>query len=284
MKKYNNLLLAVDIYENDDDLIEEGLSLARTYGGKFNLVHVIPAVISSVPFAYDFQDAIKSHARERVAEIKAKFNLADDQVFIRQGRAQNEIVALAKEENIDLILCGSHGKHGLGLMLGSTAAGILHEAKVDVLTIRINRTGERLAKFPYKNIVLAVDLSADNKAVRECAVALAATFGAKLHLIHVVADIAIMGYYAAVDFDFNGEARKMLQALIVEESIPVNPADVHIETGFPKEEILHLAKTVEADLIVMGSHGRKAIISAVVGSTANAILHKATTDIMVVRI
>lgn len=284
MKKYKKLLLAVDVYENDDDLIEEGLSLTRTYGGKFHLVHVIPAVISSVPFAYDFQDAVKNYAHKRIAEIKEKFNLTDDQVFVRQGRAQNEIVALAKEKEIDLILCGSHGKHGIGLMLGSTAAGILHEAKVDVLTIRINRIGERMVQFPYKNIVLAVDLSVDNKAVRECAVALAETFGAKLHLIHVVADIAVMGYYSAVDFDFSGEAKKKLHTLIAEEAIPVNPENVHIEIGFPKEEILDLVKTIGADLIVVGSHGRKAIISAVVGSTANAVLHKANSDIMVVRI
>jgi len=48
-----------------------------------------------------------------------------------------EIIKIAEENNVDLIIVGSHGRHGLALLLGSTANGVLHHAKCDVLAVRI---------------------------------------------------------------------------------------------------------------------------------------------------
>ncbi len=284
MKKYAHLLLAVDVYEDDTALIEEVLNLAKTYGSQLSLVHVTPHVISSAPFAYDFQDAVVQHAKNKFAELKKQFGFKDEQLFLREGFAKHEVVNLAKEIKADLIVCGSHGKHGLQLMLGSTVNGILHLSSVDVLTIRIDESGKRLAPFPYKNIVLAVDFFVDNKKVRDTAIALAEQFNAKLHLIHVVADVAALGYYPAVEFDLSGDAKKQIKELIAKENIPVNSKDVHIPIGFPKQEILELANHVNAELIIVGSHGHKALASAVLGSTANAVLHNAKSDVLVVRI
>ena len=284
MKNYNHILLAIDVYENNTALIEETLNLAKSYDSKLSVVHVVPHIISSVPFAYDFQDAVGKHVKEKFVEIKKQFNFDDSQLLIRQGVAKHEVVALAKEISADLIVCGSHGKHGLALMLGSTANGILHLSSVDVLTIRIDPKGKRLVSVPYKNIVLATDLFDDNRIVRERALALAKQFNATLHIIHVVADVAALGYYPAIEFDLSGEAKKQLNALIKKEKIPVDSKNVHVQIGLPKQEVLALAEGVDAGLIIIGSHGRKAISSAVIGSTANAVLHGAKADVMVVRI
>ena len=53
------------------------------------------------------------------------------------GVTGQEIVQMAGQEQIDLIIVGSHGRHGLALLLGSTANGVLHHAKCDVLAIRL---------------------------------------------------------------------------------------------------------------------------------------------------
>lgn len=284
MKKYSHLLLALDVYENDTALIEEALELAKINKAEISFIHVTPHVISSVPFAYDFQDAVTQHAKKEIDFLKAKYKLTDKQIFLRQGQAKQEVVKLAQELKADLILCGSHGKHGLSLVLGSTANGILHAAGVDVLTIRIDDKGKHLTSFPYKNIVLATDLFEDNIKVREAALNIAELFKAKLHLIHVVVDVAALGYYPAVEFDLTGEAKKQITALIKKENLPIDAKNVHVQIGLPKQEILALAEQVKAELIVVGSHGRKAFSSAVLGSTANAVLHGAKTDVLVVRI
>jgi universal stress protein A len=46
-------------------------------------------------------------------------------------------VRIAKERGVDLIVVGSHGRHGLQLLLGSTANGVLHLAECDVLAVRV---------------------------------------------------------------------------------------------------------------------------------------------------
>lgn len=53
------------------------------------------------------------------------------------GEPREEIIRIAEQENVDLIVVGSHGEHGLALLLGSTANSVLHYAKCDVLAVRL---------------------------------------------------------------------------------------------------------------------------------------------------
>ncbi len=284
MKNYHHLLLAIDVYENDEFLIQEALKLAKHHHGKLSIVHVVPHLVSSVPYAYDFQNAVLEHAQKALIDLKAKYGFADDQVVMREGRPADEVIQLAKELKADLILCGSHGKHGLGLLLGSTANGILHLSPVDVLTIRIDKEGSRLKELPYQDIVLAVELHDDNQPIIQVATDLADYFKAELHVIHVVSDVSALGYYPAIEIDLKGNAEAELKELIQHAKLKVKPEHVHVKVGFPKQEILDLAKSVNAGLVVLGSHGRKALASAILGSTSNAVLHGAKADVMVVRL
>ena len=53
------------------------------------------------------------------------------------GRPETEIHNTADEIGADLIVVGSHGRHGLALIFGSTANGVLHGAACDVLAVRV---------------------------------------------------------------------------------------------------------------------------------------------------
>jgi universal stress protein A len=284
MKNYHHLLLAIDIYEDDHFLLEEALKLAEHHHGKLTIMHVAPQLVSSVPYAYDFQAAVLEHARKALADLQAQYQFAADQVILREGRASDEIVKLAIEIKADMIICGSHGKHGFGLLLGSTANGVLHQSPVDVLTIRVDKTGKRLGVFPYQNIVLAIDLHGDNQPIIDVASDLATYFKADLHVIHVVGDVSALGYYPAIEIDLKSTAEGELAKLIQKSGLSVQPDHQHVKVGFPKQEILDLAAEVQAGLVVLGSHGRKALASAILGSTANAVLHGAQSDVMVVRV
>ena len=284
MKKYKHLLLAIDIYENDQFLLEEALKLAEHHHGKLTVVHVAPPLVSSVPYAYDFQNAVIEHAQKELAALTAKYKFKEDQVVMREGRASDEVVKLAAEMKADVIICGSHGKHGFGLLLGSTANGILHQSPVDVLTIRVDKTGKRLKALPYQDIVVAIEFHEDNQAILDVATDLADYFKAQLHVIHVVGDVSALGYYPAIEIDLKSTAEAELNAIMQKQHVNVMPKHVHVKVGFPKQEILDLATQVKAGLVVLGSHGRKALASAILGSTANAVLHGAQSDVMVVRI
>jgi nucleotide-binding universal stress UspA family protein len=75
--------------------------------------------------------------RTHLAELATRLSVGEAPCFVELGAPQHEIVRVAKEQGVDLIVVGSHGRHGLQLLLGSTANGVLHLAACDVLAVRV---------------------------------------------------------------------------------------------------------------------------------------------------
>jgi nucleotide-binding universal stress UspA family protein len=284
MQSPTNILLALDLYDNYQLLLNRALQLARTYRATLNIVHVIPHILSSVPYAYDFQTDLEIEAKEKMSKIQAEVSGLPLHTYIKHGTPKNEIVHLAEELKVDLLIVGSHGKHGLDLLLGSTANGILHIAKCNVLTIHIDSEGNPTTTGQYQRVLLAADLHNDNQVVVDSAKALSKQFAAELFVINVVPDAAIISsmYTPQLEIDLQAEAKPRMEQL--GKDLQLQPQHTFIAPGHPKTEILHYAKHVNADLIVIGSHGRHGLTSALLGSTANAVLHGAKSDVLVVRI
>ncbi|MCY1187125.1 Universal stress protein A [compost metagenome] len=77
-------------------------------------------------------------ARERLQTFAGAYSeLTADQRHLAYGQPRQEIHRLAEEQGCDLIVVGSHGRHGLALLLGSTANDVLHGAPCDVLAVRL---------------------------------------------------------------------------------------------------------------------------------------------------
>jgi universal stress protein A len=83
------------------------------------------------------QEQIQDTAKNHLAEFASSLAIEDDDRHLIFGRPETEIHTLAKEIDADLIVVGSHGRHGLALLLGSTANGVLHGATCDVLAVRV---------------------------------------------------------------------------------------------------------------------------------------------------
>lgn len=107
-------------------------------------------------------------------------------------------------------------------------------------------------------------------------------YQAKLSILHVIEPIPTYGYIEIAELE---EARReeVNQALVnLSQRIQVQALDQHIEVGLTKHQILRKAKDLNIDLIVVGSHSHHGL-AILLGSTANAILHNAECDVMVVR-
>jgi len=76
-------------------------------------------------------------AKLRLAKLAEKLAVTEDRLWLEMGSPKSEIIRVAEENKVDLIVVGSHGRHGLGLLLGSTANGVLHHAACDVLAVRL---------------------------------------------------------------------------------------------------------------------------------------------------
>lgn len=145
MSGYKHILLATDFSAHDDVVAERAKELQSLYQAKLSLVHVTENMpISSgildggsIPYDIELGEELMDLAKERLAKYAQSLGIADDDQWLVIGSPKLEIVNLAKEQAVDLIILGSHGRHGLALLLGSTANGVLHYAPCDVLAVRL---------------------------------------------------------------------------------------------------------------------------------------------------
>ncbi|MCG6970916.1 MAG: universal stress protein, partial [Gammaproteobacteria bacterium] len=83
------------------------------------------------------EQQLLDEAKKSLHNFADKHSLQNSEQQVALGTPHVEVVRIAEDKNIDLIVVGSHGRHGVRLLLGSTANGILHHAKCDVLAVRI---------------------------------------------------------------------------------------------------------------------------------------------------
>lgn len=144
MSNYNTVLLAIDLSEEAEQVTVRAKEIAANHNATLHAVHVI----EPLSFAYggdipmDFsgiQEEIQKQAETQLREFCDQHGIPGDKQHINVGRPENEIHSLAEDLKADLIVVGSHGRHGLALLLGSTANGVLHGAPCDVLAVRVGK-------------------------------------------------------------------------------------------------------------------------------------------------
>lgn len=137
---YKNILFATDLTEDTEYLTSKVQSIRQLTNAKLSLVHVVEP-LPGYSYAYlgieDIEGQLIQEAKLSIEKLGEKLNVGKNDVHVEVGPTKTKILKVAEEVNADLIICGSHGRHGLSLLLGSTANAILHGAKCDVLTVRL---------------------------------------------------------------------------------------------------------------------------------------------------
>jgi universal stress protein A len=85
----------------------------------------------------DLTSEMMAAAKKQLTHLAQQLDVPDDRLWVELGSPKFEINRVAEENQVDLIVVGSHGRHGLALLLGSTSNGVLHHAKCDVLAVRL---------------------------------------------------------------------------------------------------------------------------------------------------
>ena len=140
MQTYNHILVAVDMYSEYDLVLKKALAIASGTT-TLSLVYVTLPMVNFQPYgmAYDnefFNNLCQQNA-QKLREIASQHGIAENRLYTPIGSPANEIHAIAEQIDADLIVIGTHGKSGLQLLLGSTANGVLHGVKCDVLAIKV---------------------------------------------------------------------------------------------------------------------------------------------------
>jgi universal stress protein A len=144
MRDYQHVLLAVDYSEQGVYVAEKARSLANLYEAKLSIIHVLDNIPmpdtnygTVISLTQDSSDELLEAEKLKLMQLGDQ--LAVDLVnrWLLWGVPKQEIIHVAEQEQVDLIVVGSHGRHGLALLLGSTANSVLHYAKCDVMAVRL---------------------------------------------------------------------------------------------------------------------------------------------------
>ena len=157
MSTYKKILVTVDLTDDSQRVCRRALAIAGDTPCSIYLLHVVEYVYQ-VSVAYDpmfypaFEDLSVSEeellkqAGKRMEKLTAELDIPANIHFksdVISGIPKSEIIRLAEEQASDLIVCGSHGRNGFELLLGSTANAILHHAPCDVLAVRTRKEKDK---------------------------------------------------------------------------------------------------------------------------------------------
>lgn len=139
----------------------------------------------------------------------------------------------------------------------------------------------------YHRVVVAIDLSDESNTVIDKARAISTATDAELHMLHVIEPLSF-AYGGDIPMDFSGiqeeiaeQAKERMAQLAGQYGLSADHQ--HVVLGRPETEIHALADNIDADLIVMGCHGRYGL-ALLMGSTTNGVLHGTKRDVLAVRV
>jgi universal stress protein A len=145
MRDYKKILAAVDITDGSERIAERARDVAQRYGGEVILLHVVeyvpvePMGEALLP-AVQIEGELIERAKKRIAELAARTGLEQAEQLVHAGNIKAELVRIAQERGVDLIVLGARERHGVSIMFNQTEDTVLHAAPCDVLAVRWNRT------------------------------------------------------------------------------------------------------------------------------------------------
>ena len=142
MTEFGKILFPTDCSESAENASRYALSLAKKYGSKVYVIHVIEPFTYTTEFGLDFSAQLKemeASARRLLDDVAAsiKKNNLDVESVLITGEPFVEIIKYARKEQVDLIVMATHGRSGIEHMLmGSVAEKVVRKSPCPVLTIK----------------------------------------------------------------------------------------------------------------------------------------------------
>jgi len=139
---YRHILAAVDLTETSDLVIGRAMELAGVLGARLSLVHVVeyvpvePMGEALMP-AMDIEADLVASAERNLQALAERHGLSRAQCAVQAGSIKAELLRLAVEQDVDLVVLGSPERHGLAILFNATEDTVLHAAPCDVLAVRL---------------------------------------------------------------------------------------------------------------------------------------------------
>lgn len=289
MLRIERVLCPVDFSEYSDRAYDYAHSLARHYGAKLFVQHVTEPVLSLYRgyMSPSLLDELYAHqtadAHEAISKLAARHEgeKIEPEVLVEMGAAADSILKRADQEDIDLIVMGTHGRQGLDrLTVGSTTERVIRRARCAVLAIREPERDFIAPASPdepvrLRKILWCTDFSESSPRALEYALSLAFQYHAEITLLHVLEG-------SGAD-EQSQQALERLRDVIPDDARDWATVVPAVRTGRPYEEIIAHAAETQTDVIVMGVRGRNVLNLSLFGSTTHRVLQIGPCPVLVVR-
>ena len=145
MSDYSHILAAVDFSASADRVLSKAIKIANRDKAKLSLLHVVE-YMPPIDSAFDpmltgnwmlDEDTLVENARQTLIKFSDRHELKNVELEVQLGTPKQEITRYIEDHKCDLVILGSHGRHGLNILLGSTANALLHAMPCDILTVKV---------------------------------------------------------------------------------------------------------------------------------------------------
>jgi len=142
MTGYKKILVLLDLSNASEQVAVAGRDMAEPSNAALVLLHVVEFVPTepmgeTLMPTVQIEEELAHRSRAKLEELSARLGLTRATTRIEAGNKKTEILRVAKEEAVDLIVLGSRVRHGLGILVNFTEDTVLHAAHCDVLAIRL---------------------------------------------------------------------------------------------------------------------------------------------------
>jgi universal stress protein A len=143
MADYKKILVLLDLTDASEQILAAGRDMAARSNAAMLILHVVEFVPAepmgeTLMPTVQIEEGLEQRASSKLTELSAGLGLARVTTRVETGNKKTEILRVAKEEAVDLIVLGSRVRHGLGFLVNFTEDTVLHAAHCDVLAIRLH--------------------------------------------------------------------------------------------------------------------------------------------------
>jgi nucleotide-binding universal stress UspA family protein len=300
MSIFTKMLLATDGSESSEVAVRAAVALSKRLDSE---VHVI-YVAHEHPYLHAYYDRRHQEEEERLRrEGQRKLGEYRDDVrkaggaiaesYLRVGEAANEIVELAEEIGVDLVVLGSRG-HGpmRRALMGSVSMGVLRHAHCSVLIVRRHGGSEQERESLVGKILVAIDGSEGASAAARVAMEIAKSTGSEVHVAYAMEEERYRPHLGPEMWEGWEEgfehAKRSARSWVEEQANGmrgegIKTVESHLLLGRPDAAIVWLAEEISAGLVVLGSRGLGGMKWTLIGSVSDSVARHAHCPVMVVR-
>ena len=297
VKIVTHVLVPTDFSPSSIPSFRYAVKWAKVFEAELTLLHVHslqPGLDIDAGIAQKFLDEQRKVAREELEKLlaEARQEVPKATMELMAGLPSECICQTAREKKCDLILMGTHGWTGFNRVLfGSVAERVIQRAPCPVLSIPHREAADVSAMHTLqilpRQVVLPLEFSDCSMDAYEYTVQLAKWFDAPLTLVHAIEPLSY-----SLDFTLTHPLQEKTNRDKVEKRLADLTAVLSDQGLTAKYElldkptidgILETSAVQQADLIVMGTHGRKGLSRMVLGSTACKVLEQSPYPVLTVK-